>query len=144
MPAIRPAWDRSGSRASRSRSPKGRPRRKSWNRYSERSTWLHSCCPYVAAQGFPDSVRRDPPGSHPPFVPDQHHHEGVEYAERHEAGGERVGKAIHLVDDEKTKHDQRDRISPHLVAQEPDHQQDFDQAVAEQIDCIELLAVDRK
>jgi hypothetical protein len=78
------------------------------------------------------------------FVPDQYHHQDIEHGECDQPDAMRVGEPIKLVDDKKPEHDKGCRIGPELPLQKTDHQRQFHEAVAQQIERIEVLRFDGK
>jgi hypothetical protein len=76
------------------------------------------------------------------FVPDQAHHKNIEGRQHNESETVGVGKAVELVDDETAEDDKRDGIGPELVAKQTDDKGHFDDAVAEEIEGIEMLGSD--
>jgi len=53
-------------------------------------------------------------------MPDQSHHDNIEGRQHDEAEAVRVREAVKLVDDEKAKDDQRNRLGPELISQQTD------------------------
>ena len=51
---------------------------------------------------------------------------------------------VYLIDYEQREHDQRDRIIPETLAQQPDDDPQFDRTVAQQIERDEMLRADRQ
>ena len=78
------------------------------------------------------------------LVPDQSHHDNVEDRQHYEADAVRVREAVELVDDEEAKDDKRNRIGPELISKQTDDEEHFNDAVAEQIECVEALGTDGK
>ena len=78
----------------------------------------------------------------PVFVDREIDHEQVEDAEQDQA--EVVGEAVavELVGDERAEHGEARRIGPQLLAQQADHQDRFDDPVAEQIESVEIVLGD--
>ena len=80
----------------------------------------------------------------PVFVPDQSHDHDVEHRQNNKAEAMRVGEAVKLVHDEEAKDDKRSRIGPELISEQADDEEYFNDAVADQVDGIEVLATDGK
>jgi hypothetical protein len=76
-------------------------------------------------------------------VPNQSHHEDIEDRQHDEAEAVRVREAVELVDDEDAKDDKGGRIGPELVSKQTDDESRLDDAVAEEIEGIEVLGTDR-
>src|SRR5579863_5859949 len=83
--------------------------------------------------------------SHEPvFVPNENHHKDVEDGKDDQPGSMRVGETIKLVEDEQPEYDQRGGIGPEFASEQPDDQEDFYRAMAQQIEGIESLRADRE
>ena len=54
------------------------------------------------------------------------------------------GVAVELVGDERAEHREARGIGPKPLAQQPDHEDAFDDTVAEQIESVEIVLGDRK
>jgi hypothetical protein len=78
------------------------------------------------------------------FVDREDDHEGVEDAEQDEADIPGEAEAIELVGDERPEHREARRIGPQSLPQEADHQDRFDDPVAEQIESVEMVLGDRE
>ena len=78
------------------------------------------------------------------FVPDQSYHHDIEDRQHDKAEAVRVREAIELVDDEEAKDDERYRIGLQLISKQTDDEEHFNDAVAEQIECVEALGTDGK
>ena len=77
-------------------------------------------------------------------MPDQTHHDNIEDRQNYEADAVGVGKSIELVGDEEAEHDKRNRIGPEFISEQTDDEEDFNDAVAEEIEGIEALGADGK
>src|SRR6202022_1616533 len=78
------------------------------------------------------------------FVPDQTHHDNIEDRQHYEADAVGVGKSIELVGDEEAEHDKRNRIGPELFSKQTNDEENLNDAVAEEIEGIEVLSADGK
>ena len=78
------------------------------------------------------------------FVPDQSHYENIEDCQHDEADAVRVRETVELVDDEEAKDHQRSRIRPELVSQQTDDKEQLSDAVAQEIEGVEVLRTDGK
>jgi len=77
-------------------------------------------------------------------VPDQSHHHDIEDRQHDKAEAVRVREAVELVDDEEAKHDKRNRIGPELIPEQANDEEYLNNAVAEEIEGIEVLGTDGK
>src|SRR5216683_1272378 len=78
------------------------------------------------------------------FVPDQSHHHDIEDRQRDQAEAVRVREAVELVDDEEAKDEKRNRIGPELISKQTDDEEHLNDAVAEEIEGIEVPGADGK
>src|SRR5258706_2158180 len=78
------------------------------------------------------------------FVPDQSHHENIEYRQDDETEVARIREAVELVDDEEVKDDKRNRIGPELIPKQTDDEERLNDPMAEEIEGIEALGADGK
>lgn len=88
--------------------------------------------------------RRQMPSYKVVFVPDQRHHHEIEDRENDQPYAMCVGEPIKLVSYEQPERDKGRRIRPELPFQKADHQRQFNKAVAQQIERVEVLRLDGK
>ena len=75
----------------------------------------------------------------PVFVDSERDHEQVEYAEQDKADVVGEAETIELVGDEEGKDDDAGRICPEPFAQEKEYEDDFYEAVTEEVKGVESL-----
>src|SRR5258706_16404401 len=78
------------------------------------------------------------------LVPDQPRHDNIEDRQHDEADAVRVREAVELVDDEEAKHEKRNGIGPELIPEQANDEEYLNNAVAEEIEGIEVLGTDGK